>query len=194
MKEAKTIIIIFSLILIFMTLSIFIFPFCSSGIAFDIIISIITGLFVSILTAVCQYFVIRGKIIDNVFNCYLRLYKAIYSAEKYCNFFGYNVRGIWKELNSFAPKFSEYLGDFNGFIPNNYNKIYKKLNPNPNLNFNVFNVKNIMKLIFPCNHSKFREIVLPAKKELEIILLNINRKKFKKDMNEYANISKKLYK
>lgn len=50
-----------------------------------------------------------------------------------------------------------------------------------------------MKLIFPCNQNKFREIVLPAKKELESILENINKKKFEKNMTEYINIIKKLY-
>lgn len=192
MKEAKTIIIIFSLILIFMTLSIFIFPFCSSEITFDIIISIITGLFVSILTAVCQYFVIRGRTKDNVFNYYFGLYRSIYESKKNKSLIGYNVIGIWNYLKDNSSKLSEYLGDFSGFIVNEKNCFYKKINPNLIIDYNVFNIKNIKNLRMPFNVEKFEKVVSPIELQLQTILTRLDKKKFVTEFEEYKRISNLL--
>ncbi len=66
LKESKVITIVCTITL-FVLLPILIYFYYVSELIYNILISITTGLVVSIITALCQYFVIKSKIKNNIF-------------------------------------------------------------------------------------------------------------------------------
>lgn len=189
MKEAKVITIVSSTILITLIPFVIYYYFASKFI-YNILISIITGIVVTIITSLCQYFVIKGKIKNNIFNCYFDMYKAIYASKHKKILFHYPVLNIYKKLLVFSDELSKNLSEYSSFYPTKKNKLYKKLNPTLNPNFDKFNIRNLSKLILPLNSKRFNELIIPAQETLEKILREINVKKFEKELMEY----KKLYK
>ena len=189
MKEAKVITIVSSTILITFIPFVIYYYFASKFI-YNILISIITGIVVTIITSLCQYFVIKGKIKNNIFNCYFDMYKAIYASKHKKILFHYPVLNIYKKLLVFSDELSKNLSEYSSFYPTKKNKLYKKLNPTLNPNFDKFNIRNLSKLILPLNSKRFNELIIPAQETLEKILREINVKKFEKELMEY----KKLYK
>lgn len=189
MKEAKVITIVSSIILITL-IPFMIYYYFASKFIYNILISIITGIVVTIITSLCQYFVIKGKIKNNIFNCYFDMYKAIYASKHKKILFHYPVLNIYKKLLVFSDELSKNLSEYSSFYPTKKNKLYKKLNPTLNPNFDKFNIRNLSKLILPLNSKRFNELIIPAQETLEKILREINVKKFEKELMEY----KKLYK
>lgn len=163
-----------------------------SELVYNILISIITGLVVSIITALCQYFVNKGKIKNNVFNCYFDMYKEIYIAEHKKVLFHYNVLNIYKKSINFSADLSKNISEYSGFISNKKSKLYKKLNPTVYPNYDVFNIRNFTKLILPFNSKLFNELIIPIKGELENILRKIDSKKFDKNLKEFIKIYNNL--
>ena len=188
MKESKIITIILSIILIIL-IPLGVYYYFVSEFIYNILISIITGVIVSIITALCQYFVIKGKIKNNIFNCYFDMYKAIYVSKHKKVLFHYPVLNIYKKLLVVSDELSKNLSEYSSFLPTKKNKLYKKLNPTLNPNFDKFNIKNLSKLILPLNSKKFNELIMPMQKELNNILKNINTEKFEKEFTDF----KKLY-
>ena len=177
MKESKIITIILSIILIIL-IPLGVYYYFVSEFIYNILISIITGVIVSIITALCQYFVIKGKIKNNIFNCYFDMYKAIYVSKHKKVLFHYPVLNIYKKLLVVSDELSKNLSEDSSFLPTKKNKLYKKLNPTLNPNFDKFNIKNLSKLM-----------IMPMQKELNNILKNINTEKFEKEFTDF----KKLY-
>ena len=159
-----------------------------------ILISIITGVVVSIITAFCQYFVVKEKIKNNVFNCYFDIYKAIYTSRHKKVLFHYPVVNIYKKPLVFSNELSKNLSEYSSFIPNKKNKLYKKLNPTLNPNFDKFNIKNLTKLILPLNSKRFNELIIPVQETIEKILKEIDFKKFEEELIEYKKMYKQLNK
>lgn len=193
MKESKIITIILSIILIVL-IPLGAYYYFTSEFIYNILISIITGVIVSIITALCQYFVIKGKIKNNIFNCYFDMYKAIYVSKHKKMIFHYPVLNIYKELLVFSDELSKNLSEYSSFYPTKKNKLYKKLNPTLNPNFDKLNIKNLSKLILPLNSKRFKELIIPMQETLENILREINVKKFEKELMEYKKIYKVLNK
>lgn len=193
MKEAKVITIVSSIILIILILLGAYYYFASEFI-YNILISIITGIVITIITSLCQYFVMKEKIKNNIFNCYLDMYKAIYVSKNKKVLFHYPVLNIYKKLLVFSDELSKNLSDYSSFYPTKKNKLYKKLNPILNPDFDKFNIKNFSKLILPLNSKKFNEIIIPAEETLEKVPKGIDYKEFEKEMIEYEKIYKLLNK
>ena len=193
MKESKIITIILSIILIIL-IPLGVYYYFVSEFIYNILISIITGVIVSIITAFCQYFVIKEKIKNNIFNCYFDMYKTIYVSKHKKVLFHYPVLNIYKKLLVVSNELSKNLSEYSSFLPTKKNKLYKKLNPTLNPNFDKFNIKNLSKLILPLNSKHFNELIIPAQETLEKILKEINYKKFEKEMAEYEKINKLLNK
>lgn len=191
MKESKVIIIVLSIILIVL-LPLGIYYYSVSEFVYNILISIITGIVVSIITAICQYFVIKEKIKNNVFNCYFDIYKTIYTSQHQKILCHYPVVNIYKKLLVFSDELSKNISEYSGFIPNKKNKLYKKLNPTLNPDFNKFNIKNLTKLILPSNSKTFNELIVPVQETFEKILKEIDSKKFEKELAEYEKLYKLL--
>ena len=187
MKVSKVVIIVLSIIMVIL-LPILIYTYIYSQLVYNILISIQTGLIASIIIEICHYFVARSEIKNNIFNCYFDMYKTIYIAEHKKLFFHYFVLNIHKKSQVLANDLSKYVAEFSGFIPNKKNKLYKKLNPTMNIDFEKINIKNFTKLILPFNRKKFNELIIPMKRELEEILKKIDRKKFEKEFKEYEKL------
>lgn len=193
MKEAKVVTIV-STILLIILMPLGAYYYFASEFIYNILISIITGIVVTIITSLCQYFVMKEKIKNNIFNCYFDMYKAIYVSKHKKVLFHYPVLNIYKKLLVFSDELSKNLSEYSSFYPTARNKLYKKLNPTLNPNFDKFNIKNLSKLILPLNSKRFKELIIPMQETLEKILREINVKKFEKELMEYKKIYKVLNK
>lgn len=193
MKEAKVVTIV-STILLIILMPLGAYYYFASEFIYNILISIITGIVVTIITSLCQYFVMKEKIKNNIFNCYFDMYKAIYVSKHKKVLFHYPVLNIYKRLLVFSDELSKNLSEYSSFYPTTRNKLYKKLNPTLNPNFDKFNIKNLSKLILPLNSKRFKELIIPMQETLEKILREINVKKFEKELMEYKKIYKVLNK
>lgn len=193
MKEAKVVTIV-STILLIILMPLGAYYYFASEFIYNILISIITGIVVTIITSLCQYFVMKEKIKNNIFNCYFDMYKAIYVSKHKKVLFHYPVLNIYKRLLVFSDELSKNLSEYSSFYPTARNKLYKKLNPTLNPNFDKFNIKNLSKLILPLNSKRFKELIIPMQETLEKILREINVKKFEKELMEYKKIYKVLNK
>lgn len=193
MKEAKVVTIV-STILLIILMPLGAYYYFASEFIYNILISIITGIVVTIITSLCQYFVMKEKIKNNIFNCYFDMYKAIYVSKHKKVLFHYPVLNIYKKLLVFSNELSKNLSEYSSFYPTARNKLYKKLNPTLNPNFDKFNIKNLSKLILPLNSKRFKELIIPMQETLEKILREINVKKFEKELMEYKKIYKVLNK
>lgn len=187
MKESKVIVIVLSSILVVL-LPMLIYFYFISELIYSILISIITGLIVSIFTALCQYFVNKSKIKNNVFDCYFDMYKEIYISEHKKILFHYSVLNIYKKSINFSAELSKNVSEYSGFISNKKSKLYKKLNPTVYPNYDEFNIKNFTKLILPFNTKLFNRLIIPVKMDLEKILRKIDSKKFEKNLKEFVTI------
>ena len=193
MKEAKVVTIV-STILLIILMPLGAYYYFASEFIYNILISIITGIVVTIITSLCQYFVMKEKIKNNIFNCYFDMYKAIYVSKHKKVLFHYPVLNIYKKLLVFSDELSKNLSEYSSFYPTARNKLYKKLNPTLNPNFDKFNIKNLSKLVLPLNSKRFKELIIPMQETLEKILIEINVKKFEKELMEYKKIYKVLNK
>ena len=193
MKEAKVVTIV-STILLIILMPLGAYYYFASEFIYNILISVITGIVVTIITSLCQYFVMKEKIKNNIFNCYFDMYKAIYVSKHKKVLFHYPVLNIYKKLLVFSDELSKNLSEYSSFYPTARNKLYKKLNPTLNPNFDKFNIKNLSKLILPLNSKRFKELIIPMQETLEKILREINVKKFEKELMEYKKIYKVLNK
>ncbi len=193
MKEAKVVTIV-STILLIILMPLGAYYYFASEFIYNILISVITGIVVTIITSLCQYFVMKEKIKNNIFNCYFDMYKVIYVSKHKKVLFHYPVLNIYKKLLVFSDELSKNLSEYSSFYPTARNKLYKKLNPTLNPNFDKFNIKNLSKLILPLNSKRFKELIIPMQETLEKILREINVKKFEKELMEYKKIYKVLNK
>lgn len=120
------------------------------------------------------------------------MYKTIYVVEQKKSIFHYSVLSIYKKSMTFLDDLTKNISEYSGFVNNKRNRLYKKMNPSINPNYNDFNIKNFIKLFLPFNYKRFNKIVIPIQKKLEEILRNIDSKKFDKSFNEYKKIFEKL--
>lgn len=192
MKEAKIIIIVLTIVLILLFPFLF-FSFKNIEWLYNILISIITGVVVSLITVICQYFVAKNRIKNNIFNCYFDFYKLICVAENQKILFRYPISSLCKKLPEISIDLSRNLSEYSSFVPNKKDKFYRKLNPLIMIDSKKFNRNNALKLIFfPCNVGKFKELMIPTKKRLEEILTDLNSKKFEREFREYEKVSSTL--
>lgn len=191
MRETK-VIIIFSFLFLIITFPLTEYLYSNYEVLYNILISINTGIISTMIVSLCQYFVIKKKIIDNIFNSYFDLYKAIYVSEEQKLFLHYGVTNIYKQLIITSNEVSKKLSEFSEFTPKKISKKYRKLNPQLSFDNKIFNVKNIIKLMLPINSKRFKTIVIPYKMAIEKILIEIDKKKFEKEFSEYKILYKKI--
>lgn len=191
MKESKVIVIVSSIISL-LSIPILMYAYKNNELIYDIAFSIFTGLIISVITCSCQYFVAKQRIKNNIFGAYFELYKAIYMSEKQKKFCHYSVRNIYNKSIIMANDLSKNLSDYSAFIPQKYDRMYKKINPAAKIDFSVFNIKNFIKLFLPFNEKRFEKLMFPVKDKIEQILVGIDKKKFEKDFNDFKELSRKL--
>ena len=189
MKESR-LIIIFSIVLAIITMIMtilmnYIWP--NSIDYIGVLTNIYCGIIVGLVTSICQYFVQKRKIINNVYSAYFDIYRSYYYSKNRPFLFHYNSFSIYKKLIDLNPKIIEALDEYHGFFKK-HDKTYKKLNPTINLGDN-YKVKKVVKSIF-CwfNKKYFDSSVEPLVFEIEKILTTINNKRFEKDKEEMIKL------
>lgn len=188
MKEARIITIIFIVLSVVMAPILY---FCSlfnsnfdwCGIGTNLYCGIIVGL----ITSVCQYFIAKNRIINNIYSLYFDLYRTYYYTKNNSFLYHYNAYNLYKRMCELSPKVSENLSEYHAFF-RKYDKIYFKLNPKI-LCPSGFRRNNIIKSIFLFfNKKQFIETFSPFMKDVENILININETKFIKDRDEMIKL------
>ena len=192
-KESKIIIIVSILSLCIIIISTLILEFYFSGIYdfTNIAINLSCGIIVGLVTAICQYWFAKRKIINTVYKTYFDIYRTYYYAKNNPTLFHYSSRNVYKKIVESGSIISESIGEYCGFIKK-HDKTYKKINPNIVLN-SEFNKKNIIKSVFKCFNKKYFDIVIvPLISEIENILSNINKKRFENDKEAMKKMFKIL--
>lgn len=184
MKESKVIIIVLIALMIIIHPAILILKFTVpdiidfSGVETNLYCGIIVGL----ITSICQYYVARRKIVTAVYNAYFDIYKSYFYSKNNIFLGHYNSYDLLKKLIELNPKIIEALDEYDGLFKK-YDKTYKKLNPKVNIIEN-YKLKHLKKAIFKCfNKKEFYLYFEPLMKNIEDILTNINKDRFKKDQD-----------
>lgn len=141
------------------------------------------GIIVGLITSICQYCSSRRKIINDVYNAYFDVYRSYYYSKNKSFLWHYNSYSVYKKLIELNPKIVEALDEYNGLFKK-YDKTYKKLNPIIKLR-DTYKAHNMIKSVLSWfNKNSFDGIFEPLMKEVENILISINKKRFEKDKTE----------
>lgn len=182
MKESRCIIIISILIMTLLIPILYILR--SLKISEELCINIITnlscGLIVALVTAICQYFITKRKIINNIYSLYFDLYTTYYYVKNNKNFNHYNSYAIFKKIVELSPKINNELEEYHGVFMKK-DTTYIKLDPKIKLG-EYLKLKNIKELnIKWFNKKTFNKNIEPFICEIENCLKNINENKFNTD-------------
>ena len=189
MKESR-LIIIFSMVLAIITTIIAILMHCVWPNLIDyigILTNIHCGIIVGLVTSICQYFVQKRKIINNVYSAYFDIYRSYYYSKNRPVLFHYNSFSIYKKLIDLNPKIIEALDEYHGFFKR-HDKTYKKLNPTIKLGDTYKVKKEVKSLFYWFNKKYFESSIEPMILEIEKILTTINKKRFEKDKEEMIKL------
>lgn len=189
MKESRTIIII--LIIMGIVLIPLLFILQIFGVEKDLSINIITnlecGVIVGLVTAICQYFSAKKKIINNIYGLYFDLYRTYYTTKNKTFLYHYNAISIFKKLIELSPKINESLGDYHGFFRKK-DSMYMKMDPQIKMG-EGYKTKNIIKVLFLWfNKNSFNKTIEPFIKDIEKILIDIDKDRFEKDKLQMINM------
>lgn len=158
---------------------------------YDIARNLYYGLFMSLLTGLCQYFVNKRKIINNIYGYYFDIYRTHYYAKNKPILGHYNSYGLYKKIVELNSKTNESLDEYHGlFIKKD--KTYKKLDPTVKLdNYKGKYIEKSFLMIF--NKKYFNMAYEPLIKAIEKILIDINKKRFEKDKADMMSIYNSLW-
>lgn len=189
MKESRIIIII--LIIMGIVLIPLLFILQIFGVEKDLSINIITnlecGVIVGLVTAICQYFSAKKKIINNIYGLYFDLYRTYYTTKNKTFLYHYNAISIFKKLIELSPKINESLGDYHGFFRKK-DLMYMKMDPQIKMG-EGYKTKNIIKVLFLWfNKNSFNKTIEPFIKDIEKILIDIDKDRFEKDKLQMINM------
>ncbi len=182
MKESRIIIIISSLLILIIPPIFCYLNICglmNGADCFNIATNLYCGIVVGLITAICQFFVYKRKIINTVYGLYFDLYRTYYTSKNKRFLFHYNVINIYKKMIELNPKINEALDEYHGLFKVK-DKMYKKMNPVIQLG-DEYKGKNIIKTLFWFNKKSFEKTIGSYINEIEKILTNINDKRFQKD-------------
>ena len=189
MKESRIIIII--LIIMGIILIPLLFVLQMYGLDRDLSINIITnlecGVTVGLVTAICQYFTAKRRIINSVYGLYFDLYRTYYVAKSRTFLYHYNAISIFKKLTELSPKINEALGDYHGFLKRK-DSMYMKMDPQIKMG-EGYKTKNIIKtLLLWFNRKSFNRTIEPFIKDIEKILIDIDKERFENDKQQMISM------
>lgn len=141
------------------------------------------GIIVALITSICQYCSAKRKIINSIYSAYFDVYRSYYYSKNESFLWHYNSYGVYKKMIELNPKIVEALDEYHGLFKK-YDKTYRKLNPTIKFG-NNYKAQNMIKSFLSWfNKKSFDGIFEPLMKEVENILININKKRFEKDKTE----------
>lgn len=185
MKESRIIIIILIIMGIALIPLLFILQVCGveKNLSINIITNLECGVTVGLVTALCQYFTAKRKIINSVYGLYFDLYRTYYVAKSRTFLYHYNAISIFKKLTELSPKINESLWDYHGFLKKK-DSMYKKMDPQIKMG-EGYKTKNIVKTLFWWfNKKSFNKTIEPLIKDIEKILIDIDKERFEKDKQQ----------
>lgn len=195
MKESRIIIIISLLLMLIIPPFFYYLNICgllNSVDCFNIATNLYCGIIVGLITAICQFFVYKRKIINTVYGLYFDLYRTYYTSKNKMFLFHYNVINIYKKMIELNPKITEVLDEYHGLFREK-DKMYRKMNPVIYFG-DEYKGKNIIKTLFWFNKKSFEKTIGSYINEIEKILTNINDKRFQKDKQSTEKMFNYLWK
>lgn len=190
MKESKVIIIVLSLMVIVSLIT----QMCSSYKEwyYNLITNLEYGAIVGLVTALCQYFSAKKTIINNVYELYFDLYSTYLTIKNKPFMYHYNAANFFKKLIELSPKINKSLGEYHGLFKKK-DSMYMKMNPQIKM-IEGYKSKNIKKVLFLWFNKKLFSITIePFIKDIEKILMDIDKKRFEKDKEQMLNMLNFLY-
>lgn len=167
------------------------------GVNGELCINIITnlecGVIVGLVTATCQYFMAKRRIINTVYSLYFELYTTYYTIRNKEFLHHINTIALFKKLTELSSKIKDSLSEYHGFFKKN-DSMYMIMNPQINMGENYKAEKIIKTIIKWFNEKAFDESVEPFINEVENILKNIDEKRFKEDKEQMIKMFNYIWK
>ena len=195
MKESRVIIII--LIIMGIILIPFGFLLKPLGVDGELCINIITnlecGVIVGLVTAICQYFMAKRRIINAVYGLYFELYTTYYTVRNKEFLHHINTLAFFNKLTELSSKIKDSLSEYHGFFKKN-DSIYMIMNPQINMGENYKAEKMIKTLVKWFNEKSVDKSIEPFINEVENILKNIDKERFEEDKKQMINMFNYIWK
>ena len=195
MKESRIIIIISIIIMVALIPMLYFLQLF--GINQDLSINIITnlecGVIVGLVTAVCQYFMAKRRIINAVYGLYFELYTTYYTVRNKEFLHHINTLAFFNKLTELSSKIKDSLSEYHGFFKKN-DSIYMIMNPQINMGENYKAEKMIKTLVKWFNEESFDKSIEPFINEVENILKNIDKERFEEDKKQMINMFNYIWK
>lgn len=159
----------------------------------NIAINLCCGIIVGLVTSICQYYVAKRRIINQVYNSYFEIYRCYFNVKSKPFLKHYDSWRLYKKFINVFPTISDSLDEYYGIFKKK-DKTYIKLNPNVNLE-KAIKAKDLNKsvsLLF--NKKSFNTVFNPIIDEIEKILININEKRFLQDKIQMERLYRQLWK
>ena len=148
MKESRIIIIISIIIMVALIPMLYFLQLF--GINQELSINIITnlecGVIVGLVTAICQYFMAKRRIINAVYGLYFELYTTYYTVRNKEILHHINTLAFFNKLTELSSKIKDSLSEYHGFFKKN-DSIYMIMNPQINMGENYKAEKMIKTLV-----------------------------------------------
>ena len=158
----------------------------------NIAINLCCGIVVGLVTSICQYYVAKRRIINQVYNSYFEIYRCYFNVKSKPFLKRYDSLRLYKKFVDVFPTISDSLDEYYGIFKKK-DKTYMKLNPNVNLE-KVIKAKNLNKSVFSLfNKKSFNAVFNPIIDEIEKILININEKRFLQDKIQMERLYRQLW-
>lgn len=195
MKESRIIIIISIIIMVALIPMLYFLQLF--GINQELSINIITnlecGVIVGLVTAICQYFMAKRRIINAVYGLYFELYTTYYTVRNKEFLYHINTLAFFNKLTELSSKIKDSLSEYHGFFKKN-DSIYMIMNPQINMGENYKAEKMIKTLVKWFNEKSVDKSIEPFINEVENILKNIDKERFEEDKKQMINMFNYIWK
>lgn len=181
MKESRVIIIILAIMGIVLIPFGFLLKLLSldGELCINIITNLECGVIVGLVTAICQYFMAKRRIINAVYGLYFELYTTYYTVRNKELLHHINTLAFFNKLTELSSKIKDSLSEYHGFFKKN-DSVYMIMNPQINMGENYKAEKMIKTLVKWFNEKSVDKSIEPFINEVENILKGIVKKDFKK--------------
>ena len=190
MKEARIItIVLFVLMIILFPINIYCFS-SNYELIGNIISNINCGLLVGFITSLCQFFINKRRIKDEIYSLYYDIYYTYWIVLNN-SIIRYNAFNFYNKIAKNGSKIVALLDDYHGLIIKE-DKLYKVINSE--IDYTGLG-KEAKKSIFSLfNKKSFIKSSSPIINCIEGILKNINKNRFEKDFNNSIDLYNRVFK
>ena len=195
MKESRIIIIISMIMMVVLIPMLYLLQLfkISQELSINIITNLECGVIVGLVTAICQYFMAKRRIINTVYSLYFEIYTTYYIARNKEFLHHINTFGFFNKLTELSSKIKDSLSEYHGFIKKN-DSMYMIMNPQINMCENYKAEKMIKTLVKWFNEKSVDKSIEPFIKEIENILKNIDEKRFNEDKEQMIKMFNYIWK